>query len=209
MKKALIILLIVVCLFGMVGCGNSLNYQVLVNKTHPISKDYIANVTLVSATSVYGDEVQIEETTYRAYSDLFDALMKEGIEIGVDSCYRSIEEQQSVMDEFIEKYGQDYAIKTVAQPGTSEHHTGLAIDIVPKVNGEWVIENDDMLKQIEIFAVIHNKLPEYGFILRYPKGKEKITGYDYEAWHLRYVGKEAAQEIFNEHATLEEYLNVK
>ncbi len=67
--------------------------------------------------------------------------------------------------------------KTVAIPGTSEHHTGLAIDIVPKVDGEWKWENEDMMNLPELFAIIHKELPKHGFILRYPKNKEKVTGY--------------------------------
>lgn len=195
-------------LVGMTGCSNKTqDYMVLVNKTHPISKEYIKGMPLVDITNVYGEKVQLEKKTYQAYQKLRDALKKVGIEIGVDSGYRSIEEQQAVMDDFTKQYGKEYAIKTVAIPGTSEHHTGLAVDIVPKVEGEWVVENEDMLKQTEIFDVIHSMLPEFGFILRYPKGKEDITGYSYEAWHLRYVGKEAAQEIFNKNCTLEEYLD--
>ena len=113
------------------------------------------------------------------------------------------------MAEFIETYGEEYARKTVAEPGTSEHHTGLVIDIVPKVNGEWVVENDDMLKEMEFFDVIHKTMPVYGFILRYPSGKEDITGYSYEPWHLRYVGKEVAEEIYDRQITLEEYVSDK
>ena len=207
MKKNLTVVLAMCCLIGMTGCGREpLDYDVLVNKTNPISEDFIKSAEMVSVTTVYGDETLIEKAAYQAYSELHDVLLKEGIEIGVDSGYRSIEEQQSIMDDFIKQYGSEYAAKTVAKPGTSEHHTGLAVDIVPKVNGEWIVENEDMLKQTEIFDVIHNKLPEFGFILRYPEGKEEITGYNYEAWHLRYVGKKAAQKIFNEHLTLEEYL---
>lgn len=199
---------IAICLVGMFGCGSkSVDYQVLVNKTHLIADDYIKDVTFVDFVNVYGEKTQLEEKTYQAYLKLHDALLKENIEIGIDSGYRSIKEQQAVMDEFIEQYGKDYAIKTVAKPGTSEHHTGLAIDIVPKVNGEWIVENDDMLKQTEIFATIHKKMSDYGFILRYPQGKKEITGYDYEAWHLRYVGKDTANKIYNENLTLEEYLN--
>ena len=183
------------------------DYCVLVNKTHPISEEFIKDMTMVGISSVYGDEVQLEKTTYQAYLELRDALADAGIEIGIDSGYRSVEKQQAIMDKFIEQYGKDYATKTVALPGTSEHNTGLAVDIVPKVNGEWIVENEDMLKQTEIFSVIHSMLPDYGFILRYPEGKEEITGYAYEPWHLRYVGKQAAQEIFNKNYTLEEYLN--
>ena len=94
----------------------------------------------------------------------------------------------------------------MAVPGYSEHHTGLAVDICLIKGDEVIIENDDMLAETEIFAKIHAIMPEYGFILRYPPGKEDITGYSYEPWHLRFVGVPAAKEITNLGMTLEEYL---
>ncbi|MBR0032912.1 MAG: M15 family metallopeptidase [Treponema sp.] len=100
--------------------------------------------------------------------------------------------------------------KSVAIPGTSEHHTGLAIDIVPKVDGEWKWENEDMMNLPELFAIIHKELPKHGFILRYPKNKEETTGYSYEPWHIRYVAsKKIAQKIFDEGITLEKYKGEK
>lgn len=183
------------------------DYLVLVNGDHLISEDYVDTIHLCEIDNVDGGTYQVEERTKEAFESMQSYLKEEGVEIGVDSAYRSIEEQQELMDEFIAKYGEAYARRTVAIPRTSEHHTGLVIDLVPKVNGKWVIENEDMLKETEIFKVIHKALPQFGFILRYPLSKAAITGYDYEPWHIRYVGKEAAQEIYDNDYTLEEYLS--
>lgn len=221
-KKAIVflamaVMLMMICTSLLAGCGDSEeatgatdeyapDYLVLVNKEQPISEDYVDTIKLVKIKKADGNYYEVEKTTKAAFQELRDALKEKDVIIGVDSAYRSVERQQEIMDEFIEEYGEEYAKATVAQPGTSEHHTGLAIDIVPKVNGEWVFENEDMLKEKEIFKVIHETLPDYGFILRYPEGKEDITGYDYEPWHLRYVGKEAAKEIYDKQITLDEYL---
>jgi len=187
---------------------NAPDYLVLVNKTHPISGDYGKSLALVTVDTVYDDETaEVEKNTYNAYLSLKAGLLEKGIEIGIDSSYRSVEYQEQIMREFIEKYGEEYARNTVAVPGTSEHHTGFAIDIVPKVDGEWKWENEDMMALPELFAKIHAELPKYGFILRFLKGKEDVTGYSYEPWHIRYVGSpELAQEITDSGLTLEEYL---
>lgn len=216
-KRTWIIIAALMMLF-VVGCSQPQesidadyqpDYLVLVNGDHLISDDYVKTIHLCTIDNVDGGTYQVEERTKAAFESMQACLEEEGVEIGVDSAYRSVEEQQEIMDEFIEKYGEDYARRTVAIPGTSEHHTGLVIDLVPKVNGEWVIENEDMLKETEIFKTIHKTLPQYGFILRYPKTKAAITGYDYEPWHIRYVGKDAAQEIYENDYTLEEYLAIK
>ena len=105
----------------------------------------------------------------------------------------------------MKKYGLDYAEEVVAMPGTSEHHTGLAIDIIINIDGNWIVENDELIKEEEIFKKIHSSLKYFGFILRYPKGKEDITGYPYEPWHIRYVGIDVAKNMGD--ITLEEYLD--
>ena len=207
MKKLGAFVLTIICLVGLVGCNQKkTDYLVLVNKQNKISDDYINGIELVDIVRTDGEVMKLEKKTCEAYWKLHDELLKDGIEIGVDSSYRSIERQKKVMAEFIEEYGEEYARKTVADPGTSEHHTALAVDIVPKINGEWVLENEDMMKETEIFAKIHARLSKFGFILRYPKGKEDITGQDYEPWHLRYVGEKVAKEIYDNQITLEEYL---
>lgn len=95
----------------------------------------------------------------------------------------------------------------VAEPGTSEHHTGLALDFVAKLGGKWVIETAEINRRIDEMRPVYDLLPKYGFILRYLPGKEEITGYPAEPWHIRYVGDpEVATEIADKGITLEEYL---
>ncbi|MBQ7169466.1 MAG: M15 family metallopeptidase [Synergistaceae bacterium] len=111
------------------------------------------------------------------------------------------------MRRFTEKYGADYARRTVATPGYSEHHTGLALDLYFRLDSRDVYLNEDMVKHPEIWQKIHAKLAEYGFILRYPEGKESITGYSYEPWHIRYIDSpDIARKITADGLTLEEYL---
>ena len=111
------------------------------------------------------------------------------------------------MDDFTEKYGADYAAKTVAKPGYSEHHTGLALDLYLIIDGKDVVENEDMIQYPEIWSKIHAKLADYGFILRYLDGSEHITGYGYEPWHIRYLDNvDTAKEITSKGVTFEEYL---
>lgn len=180
------------------------DYLILVNDTHPISDDWEKSIELVQLTNSVGDDVRIERATYDAYLKLKDALESEDIYVEIDSAFRSIEEQQKIIDEFTEKYGYAYAHSYATEPGYSEHHTGLAVDLYLIVDGVTVYENEDLMRYPEIWKVIHEKLPEYGFILRYPQGNS--IGVPYEPWHIRYVGTDAAREIFEDNITLEEYL---
>ena len=186
--------------------ARGIDYLVLVNKTHKLPDDYEANVPLVTAKNSMGREFQIERETYAHFVKLRDKLLKRGIQTELDSVYRSVARQQEIVKEFTEKYGADYVKQYVAVPGYSEHHTGLAVDICLVVDGKVIDDNDEMIAQKEIFAQIHPLLADYGFILRYLPGKEDITGYGYEPWHFRYVGKAAAKEISRKGLTLEEYI---
>ena len=107
---------------------------------------------------------------------------------------------QGILDEIKEKG--DEAYKLVALPGTSEHQTGLAVDFAYYENG---IYNDDVKEDDEEAIWLKNNCWKYGFILRYPKGKEHITGYKFEPWHFRFVGPKLAKKIYEENITLEEY----
>ena len=169
-----------------------IDYLIIVSKASPMPQGFTDGLEFVTVDTVYDDEkTDVEKNAYTAYLDLQFALKEQGIEIGIDSCYRSVAEQERIMKDFTEKYGEEYAKKTVAIPGSSEHHTGLAIDIVPKVDGVWKWENEDMMALPELFARIHKELPKHGFILRYPKGKEELSGYAYEPWHIRYIADKA------------------
>ncbi len=184
-------------------------YLVLVNKTHQLPDDWISNIQLDTAKNASGEELQIERETCSQFLLLKNELQKQGIQIEPDSAYRSVEDQQALWDYFTETYSEEYARTYAAVPGYSEHHTGLAVDIYLIKDGKEIRENDDMLAEKEIFAKIHAIMPEYGFILRYPEGKEDITGYTYEPWHLRFVGSpKIAKEITVGNFTLEEYLGI-
>ena len=194
----------------------SIDYLVLVNKLNPLPDGWEDALETVTVTNSVDDEVEVEAKAYAAYEQLkADLEENDGIYVELDSARRSVAEQQDIMDRFIEKYGADYAAKTVAQPGYSEHHTGLALDLYFKIKNEDgsftdVYYNEDMEKpEYEwIWDAIHARLADYGFILRYLEGEEHITGYRYEPWHIRYVDDAGiACEIMSQPGlTLEEYL---
>ena len=179
---------------------------ILVNKNNKIKNSYYKKVNFITIKDIDNEEIQIEQETYEAYEKLNKFLKSININIGIASAYRSLDHQQRIYDEFVNLYGKEYADKFVAPVGTSEHHTGLAIDISVKLDDKYS-SNDLTPNEEFIFEEIHKHLKDYGFILRYPKGKENITGYPYEPWHIRYIGKFIANIISNNNYTLEEYLN--
>lgn len=229
MKKRFLALLLttVIAVLAFAGCGtdnsdkksdtkataasnakvDSIDYMAIVNKTHKLPDDWEKNLKTVTMTNSIKDKVEVEKKAYDAYLKLKADLEKEDIYVDLDSARRSVKEQQRIMDEFTEEYGADYAAKTVAKPGYSEHHTGLALDLYLIVDGKDVVENEDMIKYTDIWAKIHEKLADYGFILRYLDGAEHITGYGYEPWHIRYIDDvDKAKEITSKGVTFEEYL---
>ena len=191
-----------------------IDYLALVNKLNALPDGWEDALETVTVTNSVGDEVEVEAKAYAAY-ELLKADLEEhdGIYLELDSARRSVAAQQDIMDRFTEKYGADYAAKTVAQPGYSEHHTGLALDLYFKLKNDDgsftdVYYNEDMVQYPEIWAKIHAKLARYGFILRYLEGREHITGYGYEPWHIRYLNDpDIAAEIMEADITLEEYLS--
>ena len=186
---------------------SGIDYLVLVNKLHPLPEGWEDALETVHMTNSVGDDVEVETKAYDGYLELKEALEKEGIYVDLDSARRSVAEQQRIMDDFTKEYGADYARKTVAAPGYSEHHTGLALDLYLIIDGKDVTENEEMIQYPEIWEKIHEKLPEYGFILRYLKGREHVTGYGYEPWHIRYIDDaDAARKIMDTGMTLEAYL---
>ncbi len=117
------------------------------------------------------------------------------------SGYRSYQYQTNLYNNYVNQHGEEEANTFSAKPGFSEHQTGLTFDL-KDFNGQLV--EDPITSQW-----IKDNCAKYGFILRYPEGKEDITGYIYEPWHLRYVGEEVANQIMNNNTTLEQYLGVK
>ena len=179
----------------------------LVNKTHPLPEDWEEKLQTVHMTNSVGDDVEVEKKAYDAYLRLKEDLEKDGVFVDLDSARRSVADQQRIMDDFTKQYGKDYALKTVAASGYSEHHTGLALDLYLIIDGKDIVENEEMIQYPEIWSKIHAKLADYGFILRYLEGKEHITGYGYEPWNIRYLDNtDIAKEITSKGITLEGYL---
>jgi len=181
-------------------------YQVLVNKKHKYQEEMFKDRVLVKTVDVENEVVEVEEKTYKAYQALKTYLEKEkNLSIGILSSYRSLECQQEVHDSYLLQYGKEYTEKIVAPVGASEHHTGLCIDISIQKEGVFPTDNKEIMQDVEKYQSIVPYLSQFGFILRYKEGKEEITGYPYEPWHIRYVGEPLAKKLEEEKITLEEY----
>lgn len=187
------------------------DYLILVNKENKLPDNWEETVELVEVKNSFGKYLKIEKETLEKFNGLRVDLLKEWVDIELDSAHRSISIQNEFFEKFKEEYGIEYASKYAAPAGYSEHHTWLAVDIcLKKENWEIISENHEMIVELDVFDKVHKKLADYGFILRYPDWKEKITGYEYEPWHLRYIWDvDVAKEIMENGLTLEEYLNNK
>lgn len=184
----------------------SSEYLILVNKSHGLGKnDEPKDLKLVKYRESGRESKyqKLRSVVAKAFNTMASAAKKQGCIIKVTSAYRPYSYQEQLYKKYVNKDGQFKAEQYSAKPGHSEHQTGLCADVSsPSVNynlvqaygtteeGKWLAKNAH----------------KYGFIIRYQKGKEKITGYEYEPWHIRYVGKEAATEIYKQKITLEEYL---
>ena len=216
-RNIFITLLVFVCIFTLTACKkeakeeSKTDYMILVNKQSKLPSDWEEKITLVDVYTGLDETYQVEKKTAEAYLKLREDLREnDHVIIELDSTYRTVKRQQEIWDEFEKEKGLEYTQKYVAVPGTSEHHTGLAIDIMIIKDGKEIYDNDEMTAEKEIFSQIHAKLSKYGFILRYPEGKEDITGYGAEVWHFRYIDSpEIAKEIMAKGITLEEYLQNK
>ncbi|MBD1379038.1 M15 family metallopeptidase [Metabacillus arenae] len=192
---------------GKATIQNPDNSLVLVNKEFALPENYTPeDLVFPDVPFSFGDaeipQRYLREEAAIALKQLFNQAKKEQIELFAVSGFRSYERQQGIFNVEKDTKGEEEAKQAVAIPGQSEHQTGLAMDISSRsVNleiteafgetkeGKWVSENAH----------------KFGFIIRYQQGKEDITGYQYEPWHLRYVGKEAAKVMFEHDLTLEEY----
>lgn len=172
---------------------------ILVNKYNYLDKDYEPeNLYNVKNWYGFGENTIIEEV-YDAFIDMHKAAKKEDLSILITSGFRTYKLQEELYEEYQDYYGEEETDRIAARPGFSEHQTGLCIDVMNYTSTMEDFESTDEFKWMQKNAY------KYGFILRYPKGKEYITGYDYESWHYRYVGKEVAEEINKLGITFDEY----
>lgn len=174
---------------------------ILVNRENELSKDYEPN-NLVVASVRTNKEMFLESETSSMLTKLFNKATEEGISLILVSGYRSYAYQQQLYNESIAANGLEHTTKYVAKAGQSEHQTGLAADVVIDGFGDLT----EAFGETEAGKWLAENAHEFGFIIRYKKGKENITGYNYEPWHIRYVGVDVAREIENSNLTLEEYL---
>ena len=172
---------------------------IVVNAWNELPEDYSVELTELS------NGQKVDSRIYPYLQEMFDAAREEGVYPIVREGYRIAEEQQEILEDRIQTYiNQGYsrsraertAKEWVALPGTSEHQLGIAVDI----NAD-----KSMCSNEEVYAWLAENAYKYGFILRYPLGKQEITGTSYEPWHYRYVGEEAALEIYEQGICLEEY----
>jgi LAS superfamily LD-carboxypeptidase LdcB len=168
--------------------GTVVDGILIVNKKNPVSAEYAP-----------GEDPEAVAALKRMISDMQDA----GLDVSDSySGYRTYETQKSLYENYVLNYGKDEADTFSARPGYSEHQTGLAFDLKNSAG--------ELLESSKEAAWIQEHCAEYGFIIRFPDGKEDITGYMYEPWHVRYVGSASvAAEIMDANSTLEEYLSVE
>lgn len=183
-------------------------FMTLVNANHPLAADYVPELKEIEP------EKSVDARIYDAAQEMLTAGREEGMQFYIASAYRSYEKQTEVyngtMNDWmaqgrtpLEAY--EETAKQVAVPGTSEHATGLALDITSGEYGEL----DEKQAETKEFKWLEENCWKYGFILRYPPEKSDITKIIYEPWHFRYVGKKAAKEITKQGVTLEEYLKAE
>ncbi|OAA92838.1 M15 family metallopeptidase [Clostridium coskatii] len=190
---------------------NSNEFLILANKNHPLSSSYIPeNLTIPNvefSPNASHEEKMMQGGASSELENLFKYAHKKGINLYGVSAYRSYKSQKQVYDERVRRVGKKQADEYVAYPGTSEHQTGLAIDVTNEAGFKGMLTVD--FGQTREGKWLKANAYRFGFIMRYPKEKESITGYSYESWHIRYVGVKVAKEIYGKNIVLEEYLGEK
>lgn len=161
------------------------NGILIANKTYGLPKSYAPG--------------GIDKTVSAAFNKMKEAAAKEGLNLWIASGYRSYDYQNNLYNNYVKRDGKEKADTYSARAGHSEHQTGLCFDL-NQVNDTFASTRES--------AWVNAHAHEYGFIVRYPKGKEHITGYKYEPWHLRYLGVELATSVYNSGLCLEEYLGI-
>ncbi len=180
-------------------------YLVLVNREYSIKNE--KEYEKVVCNSIYKKDIFLEKETYEAFLKLQEFIKENGYDIEIESGYRSYSYQQRIWDECVNNKGLEHTKKYVAEPGHSEHQTGLAVDYLLYENGLFYEEHK--IKDKPVVELILLNAYKFGFILRYPKGKEDITGYAYEPWHLRFIkDKKIAKYIYDNNLCLEEYIGL-
>ncbi|SDM47206.1 D-alanyl-D-alanine carboxypeptidase [Fictibacillus solisalsi] len=181
---------------------------VLVNKRSKLPEDYSpSDLVYPDVPFIFSEKIEkrmMRKEAATALENMFAAAKKDGINLTGVSAYRSHATQTALFNNYAKRDGYEKARTYSALPGTSEHETGLAIDVAG--DGGKCPAQDCFGGTPEAKWLAKNA-PDFGFIIRYPEGKENVTGYKYEPWHIRYVGTSVSKKIVAKHETLEEYFN--
>ena len=169
--------------------------SMLVNKHYSLTSDYKPDLVRLDNCST--DEHYLTKEAKEAWDKMCKAAAKDGYALDVTSSYRSYSDQVATEKYYLKLYGQNYINKYVARPGFSEHQTGLSLDVKSKKGSPF--------KTTKEYTWMVNNSYKYGFILRFPEGKEAFTGFNPESWHFRYVGEEIAKYIHENGITYDEY----
>lgn len=179
----------------------TLGKYVLLNKHYYADESYEGKdlITVDASYNLYGSSFQLSKECYEAFLKMYEDAKEAGYGFKINSAYRSYNSQVKIYQGWVNKDGQELADTYSARAGYSEHQTGYAFDV-----RDYPFTNDDFSKT-KAFTWVSENAYKYGFILRFPKGKEYITGYQYESWHYRYCGIDCATYIHNNNITFEEY----
>ena len=180
------------------------NYSdtIIANKYYLLKEEYVPeNLVKISNSYGWGTDNQATEKTLNAFIQMQQACKEEtGITLMINSSYRSYNDQKEVYEYYQKLYDIDYADSIAARPGHSEHQTGLALDIF-----SYTDRIQKTFSEGKTYDWLKDNSYKYGFIVRYPENKEDITGFNFESWHYRYVGKDIAKTIYENDLTYEEY----
>jgi len=179
--------------------------NILINKTHPLPSDYVPEDMIKPNVICKKEDIKLKREAAEAIEEMFDAAKKDGYSLAIGSAYRSYNYQKNLYNNYVKRDGEEAANRYSAKPGQSEHQTGLAADL-SREDGYCYLSN--CFKDTEEGKWLKENAYLYGFILRYPEGKEEITGYIFEPWHYRYIGKKEALKVYESGLTLEEYYEI-
>ena len=177
------------------------NYMI-VNKYYKLSEDFVPELVKIDSKYAINNNQLMTKDAKEAFEKMCIDARNDNIYLYSGSAYRSYSYQNNLYNNRVKSEGLEYANKSAAKAGYSEHQTGLALDVL-NGNFEYLSDTDKEFKWL-----IDNSY-KYGFILRYPKDKENITGYMYEPWHFRYLTVEVASIIKEKDITYEEYIGMK
>lgn len=193
-----------------------MDFEILINNDNRVDKSFIPSNMIEIKPKLKGSvdpdrKILLVDEAYNIFLELQKAARCSGLDLDISSGYRSYTYQELVFKHYVESIGIEKTKKRVALPGSSDHHSGLAMDYFSfrKNDDGSIYPYTDIKEDDKEFKWMSCNCHNFGYIIRFPKGKENITGVMFEPWHIRYVGVDLATKLYNEKKTLEEYHSLK